>query len=130
MERKMTEPLNPCPFCGDKEPSYVDGLEEGTVKAGNPNRWFVGCESCGARTRHCRNHDSAARFWNRGLSKPLSNAEGPDSQLGTQWRHINTLPDSDDLIWLRKGNSYEGPRPPSPFDTDEFDEWAPCEPPN
>lgn len=46
------------------------------------------------------------------------------------WQHINTLPYSDDLVWLRHGDSIEGPRPMGTDDYDRFSEWAPCEPPS
>jgi len=57
--------LNPCPFCGDNAPLVLDGVREGFVKEGHPNRWFIGCQGCGAQTRYHRNSDVATRFWNR-----------------------------------------------------------------
>jgi SOS-response transcriptional repressor LexA len=48
------------------------------------------------------------------------------------WRPINTLPDSDDPVWLYNVNSksLEGPRASKDNDCDRFDYWAPCTPPS
>ena len=45
------------------------------------------------------------------------------------WQPIATLKESDDLVWLRRGDSTDGPRPMDTYDYDRFSEWAPCEPP-
>lgn len=47
------------------------------------------------------------------------------------WSSVNTLPDSDDLVWLYNigSRSIDGPRPPAGDDVDRFDYWAPCEAP-
>lgn len=46
------------------------------------------------------------------------------------WQPINTAPMSDDLIWLRRGDSIEGPRAWDAYDPDRYHWWAPCEPPS
>lgn len=59
--------------------------------------------------------------WNRAVSRPSE---------AVAWKHIDTLPDSDDLVWLLRGDSIEGPRAPHADDADYWDYWMPCEPPD
>jgi hypothetical protein len=54
-------------------------------------------------------------------------AARPARQAG--WRPINEAPDSDDLIWLRRGDNIDGPRPIQSDDCDYYDHFAPCEAP-
>lgn len=42
------------------------------------------------------------------------------------WQDISTLPYADDLVWLKHGDSIEGPRPMRTDDCDQYSEWAPC----
>lgn len=49
--------------------------------------------------------------------------EAPD------WEPISTLDMSDDLIWLCRGDTVEGPRPPQVDDYDYWDWWCYAESP-
>jgi hypothetical protein len=51
------------------------------------------------------------------------------NHLSSAWRPINTLNQSDELVWVRKGDSIDGPKVVEPDDYDRYAEWAPCEPP-
>jgi hypothetical protein len=46
-----------------------------------------------------------------------------------EWLPINEAPDSDDLIWLRRGDNIDGPRAIQSDDCDYYDFFAPCEAP-
>lgn len=50
-------------------------------------------------------------------------SEAPD------WEPISTLDMSDDLIWLCRGDTVEGPRPPQVDDYDYWDWWCYAESP-
>ncbi|WP_186187963.1 hypothetical protein, partial [Burkholderia gladioli] len=54
----------------------------------------------------------------------------PVAEAGPQWLPINLAPDDDELIWLMKGDSIEGPRRIHPNDYDRYTHYAPCEAPN
>lgn len=45
------------------------------------------------------------------------------------WKPISTLDLTDELIWVRKGNSIDGPKVADTDDYDRYESWAPCEPP-
>lgn len=57
-------------------------------------------------------------------------AQAAPSAVGTEWQEISTAPWSDDLIWLMKGDSIDGPKRIEHDDYDRYTHWAPCEPPN
>jgi hypothetical protein len=66
--------------------------------------------------------------------QPLASQMRPQSAVqGWQpvqgWQQMNTLPDSNDLVWLRRGDAVEGPREPKDDDVDYWDLWCYCEPP-
>lgn len=65
---------------------------------------------------------------NDNLRKQLAAQMRPTE--GERWQGIHTAPMTDDLIWLMRGDSIEGPRPWEIDDPDRFDYWAPCEPPS
>jgi hypothetical protein len=47
-----------------------------------------------------------------------------------EWQDMSTAAWSDDLIWLRRGNEVDGPRPIVHDDYDRYSHWAPCEAPS
>jgi hypothetical protein len=50
--------------------------------------------------------------------------------MANVWQDMSTFPsDSDDLMWLCKGNSIDGPRAPQIDDPDIYDWWCSAEPP-
>lgn len=50
--------------------------------------------------------------------------------LNNRWQDMATFPsDSDDLVWLCKGNAIDGPRAPQIDDPDIYEWWCPAEPP-
>lgn len=49
-----------------------------------------------------------------------------------KWIPIGGLDtETDDLFWFRRGDTFDGPRSPQAggYDADEWDYFAPCEPP-
>ncbi len=77
-----------------------------------------------------RERDRLQDLINTATGTAHSEQKAAPEQAGNPWQHIDTLPYSDDLVWLRKGDSIEGPRVMSTDDYDRFFEWAPCEPPS
>lgn len=45
------------------------------------------------------------------------------------WKPIYTLQMIDDEVWLARGDSFEGPRPPNSGDFDRWDWWCEAVPP-
>lgn len=52
-----------------------------------------------------------------------------DAELPERWLPINDAPWTDDLIWVRKGDSIDGPKRIDHDDYDKYTHYAPCEPP-
>ncbi len=46
------------------------------------------------------------------------------------WQPIHTIPDCDDLLWLCRGDTFEGPRAPQLDDADYWDWWCYAKPPS
>lgn len=66
------------------------------------------------------------------LSQALEAAESRASAASEQvekWEDISTLPDSNDLVWLCNGNTFEGPREPQLDDCDYWTHWCYAKPP-
>ncbi|MCP1118889.1 hypothetical protein [Robbsia andropogonis] len=55
---------------------------------------------------------------------------GADAAQPERWLSINDAPWTDDLIWVRKGDSIDGPKRIDNDDYDKYTHYAPCEPPS
>lgn len=55
--------------------------------------------------------------------------EAPALDPGTEWQPIVTRPDSNDLMWFCRGDTFDGPREPEYDDVDRWDYWCLALPP-
>jgi hypothetical protein len=71
--------------------------------------------------------DGPVWIWVRRADPKPEYAQVTDSK---NWSPIHTMPISDDLVWLAKRDSIEGPRPGQHDDVNYFTHWALCEAPS
>lgn len=69
----MSDKLQPCPFCGDVNPS-MQGQTDRTLSY-EPSAW-VECETCGAQSRGFCRTSEAMEAWNRRATSPARDNEG------------------------------------------------------
>lgn len=84
----MSDKLQPCPFCGDVNPS-TQGQTDRTLSY-EPSAW-IECETCGAQSRGFCRMSEAVEAWNRRAHLYAHPVTGQGDANGG-WLPINSAP--------------------------------------
>ncbi|WP_208452866.1 hypothetical protein [Burkholderia gladioli] len=99
-------------------------------RAGLPRHVLASLECTAVWLEKGNDPQDAARELRACLAKIDAAPAAPVAEAEPQWLPINFAPDDDELIWLMKGDSIEGPRRIHPNDYDRYTHYAPCEAPS